>query len=113
MKTDFAIVGNMNVGKSTLFEWLSHRKVKKIMIPGINTTVKGRQIKGSIGNIYDTPGIHSIFSSYDSERASRDILLLPDTQKKIKGLVLVADAKITIAHPAKTYSVIPFLAITL
>ncbi len=93
MKTDFVIVGNMNVGKSTIFSWLSHTNVQNINIPGITLSVRKGKLKGLSGNIYDTPGIHSIFSSNEDERASRDIFLLPETRDSIKGLILVADAK--------------------
>ena len=92
-RTDYVLVGNMNVGKTTLFERLSGAASSSINIPGTTIRVKAGKIKGLNGKIYDTPGIHSIFSSNEDERASRDILLLPETHGHIRGLILVADAK--------------------
>ncbi|VEN74117.1 Magnetosome protein Mad17 involved in iron transport into magnetosomes Mad17-1 [Candidatus Desulfarcum epimagneticum] len=93
MKTDFVIVGNMNVGKSTLFGRLTQNNGGGVNIPGTTLSVKRGKIKGTDTTLYDTPGIHSIFSANEDERASRDILLLPDVRDRLHGLALVADAK--------------------
>ncbi|MCP3872328.1 MAG: ferrous iron transporter B [Desulfobacteraceae bacterium] len=92
-KSDYIVVGNMNVGKTTLFERLSGSESSSINIPGTTIRVKSRKIKGLNGKIYDTPGIFSIFSSNEDEKASRDILLVPAIHTHIRGLILVADAK--------------------
>jgi len=92
-KSGYVLVGNMNVGKTTLFERLSGAKSSSVNIPGTTIRVKSGKIKGVKGLIYDTPGIYSIFSSNEDERASRDILLIPETHHRIRGLILVADAK--------------------
>jgi len=93
MKKNFVIVGNMNVGKSTLFQGLTLTNGDSVNIPGTTLRVKGGRIKGSDITLYDTPGIHSIFSANEDERASRDIFLLPAIRENTNGLALVADAK--------------------
>ncbi|MCP4024018.1 MAG: ferrous iron transporter B [Desulfobacteraceae bacterium] len=93
MKQDFAIIGNMNVGKSTLFSDLSHSRSRSVNIPGITMSVKSGHLKGIEGYIYDTPGGHSIFSSNEDERATRDLLLIPGIRDNLKGIIFVVDAK--------------------
>ncbi|MBF0572209.1 MAG: ferrous iron transporter B [Desulfamplus sp.] len=92
-RTDYVILGNINAGKSTIFEHLTSVKSHATNIPGTTVDIKSGYIQGLGGTIYDTPGIYSIFSSNEDERASRDILLIPKTRKKVKGILLVADAK--------------------
>lgn len=92
-KTDYVLLGNMNVGKTTLFDRLSGAASSSLNIPGTTISVKAGKIKGLNGQIYDTPGTHSIFSSNEDERASRDILFLPEIHSHIRGLIIVADAK--------------------
>ena len=92
-KSAYVLVGNMNVGKTTLFERLSGSESSSVNIPGTTIRIKAGNIKGQKGQIYDTPGIYSIFSSNEDERASRDILLIPEIHHHIGGLILVADAK--------------------
>lgn len=90
---NYVIVGNMNVGKSTLFARIRGAKAASVNIPGITVSVKSGRIQSTGGKVFDTPGIHSIFSSNEDERASRDILLSPKLHDGEKGIILVADAK--------------------
>ena len=92
-RRDYVILGNINAGKSTLFEHLTNVKSHPTNIPGTTVAIKSGHIQRLDGNIYDTPGIYSIFSSNEDERASRDILLIPQTRNRLKGVVIVADAK--------------------
>ncbi|MBF0202551.1 MAG: 50S ribosome-binding GTPase [Desulfamplus sp.] len=91
--SDYVLLGNINAGKSTLFEHLSSGESNPANIPGTTVSIQCGNLKGIDGKIYDTPGIYSIFSSNEDERASRDILLIPQTRNRLKGLLLVADAK--------------------
>ncbi|MBF0204111.1 MAG: 50S ribosome-binding GTPase, partial [Desulfamplus sp.] len=93
-RTDYVILGNINAGKSTLFDRLTHSsKSHATNIPGTTVSITSGKIQGLDAQIYDTPGIYSIFSSNEDERASRDILLIPSTRNRLQGLILVADAK--------------------
>nr|MBF0221387.1 ferrous iron transporter B [Desulfobulbaceae bacterium] len=93
VQKNYVIVGNMNVGKSTLFARIRGVKAASVNIPGITVAVKSGRIKSTGARVFDTPGIHSIFSANEDERASRDILLSPKLQDAGKAIILVADAK--------------------
>lgn len=92
-KTGYVMLGNINTGKSTLFEHLVDLILPATDIPGASVSIKIGKIDGSEGVIYYTPGIYSMFSSNEDERASRDIIMIPRTRETIRGLILVADAK--------------------
>ncbi len=89
----YVIVGNMNVGKSTLFARLRGADAPGVNIPGTTISIRQARIKGCEDAIFDTPGIHSIFSSNEDERASRDIFLSSELEDKTPAIIVVADAK--------------------
>jgi ferrous iron transport protein B len=74
-KPGIAIVGNMNVGKSSLFSWLCETDTASMNFPGSTVFIESGQIKSLDATAYDTPGIFSIFSANEDEVVSRDILL--------------------------------------
>ncbi|MBW2608723.1 MAG: ferrous iron transporter B [Deltaproteobacteria bacterium] len=88
-----AIVGNMNVGKSTLFSIMCGGMTTSVNISGNTVSITAGHITGTDRDAFDTPGIFSIFSTNEDERASRDILLPHTTDYDIQGIILVADAK--------------------
>ncbi len=92
-KAGFAIIGSMNVGKSTLFSRMCGGKTTSINVPGSTVSIHAGSIKGTDMDAFDTPGIFSIFSDNEDARASRDILLPLTTDSHIQGIILVADAK--------------------
>jgi len=89
----FAIVGNMNVGKTCLFKALCGSNTHSINMPGSTVDVESGTIRGTDIRVLDTPGIYSIFSSNEEERICRDILLPGTAEGPITGIILVADAK--------------------
>ncbi len=88
-----AIVGNMNVGKTTLFNQMCGSKVRNVNYPGSTVSIVTAKIKGVKKYAFDTPGTCSIFSLNEDESVSRDILLSFRTKQKVEGAILVADAK--------------------
>jgi len=92
-KQGITIVGNMKVGKTSLFSRICGKETASINIPGNTVSIKTGRIKGTNMDAFDTPGIFSIFASNEDERASRDILLPHVTDYDIQGIVLMADAK--------------------
>ncbi|MDH3360037.1 MAG: ferrous iron transporter B, partial [Desulfobulbaceae bacterium] len=68
-------------------------EVENVNVPGSTVSIRKGRLKGGAATVYDTPGIHSIFSSNEDERVSRDILLSPGIQQERLGVILVADAK--------------------
>lgn len=92
-KQGITIVGNMNVGKTSLFSRICGKATMRINIPGNTVSIKAGRIKGTEMDAFDTPGICSIFSSNEDERASRDILLPHKIDYDMQGIILLADAK--------------------
>ena len=88
-----AIVGNMNVGKSSLFSWLSGKETAVKNFPGTTVSLTTGNIKSLDATLYDTPGIYSIFSANEDEMVSRDILLPQKNFDPVSSILLVADAK--------------------
>ena len=88
-----AIVGNMNVGKSSLFSWLSGKETDSKNFPGTTVSLTEGHIKSLNATVYDTPGILSIFSANEDEIVSRDLLLPQESFNQISTILLVADAK--------------------
>ena len=91
--TGIAVVGNMNVGKTTLFERMCKSKTESLNIPGNTVTVSSANIRGTDYVAYDTPGIYSIFTTNEDAQISRDIILQANGYCNIKGVIVVADAK--------------------
>ncbi len=88
-----AIAGNLNVGKSVLFDRLCGARSASVNVPGTTVSVRRGRIRGTAYDVYDTPGAYSIFSLNEDERASRDVLLPWDGSGGVDGILLVADAK--------------------
>ena len=88
-----AIVGNMNVGKSSLFSWLCDTDAASMNFPGTTVSIAAGHIKSLQAIAYDTPGIYSIFSANEDEVVSRDILLPHQSFAPVSSILLVADAK--------------------
>lgn len=88
-----AIVGNMNVGKTALFNALCGSNTHSSNVPGSTVSVASGAIRGTPFRALDTPGIYSIFSSNVEERVCRDVLLPDSAGGSIAGIILVADAK--------------------
>ena len=89
----FAIVGNMNVGKTCLFNALCGSNIHSINMSGSTVSIESGSIRGTAVHALDTPGIYSIFSSNEEERMCRDILLPGNADGAIAGIIVVADAK--------------------
>jgi len=92
-KLAIAIVGNMNVGKSSLFSRLCGTETASMNFPGTTVSITAGIIESLDATVYDTPGIYSIFSANEDEVVSRDILLPQKSFRPISTILLVADAK--------------------
>jgi len=89
----FALIGNMNVGKTLVFSSITTQKVKSVNLPGSTVTINSAPLRSEKGILYDTPGNVSIFSENEDERASREVLLSETVGSQINGIILMADAK--------------------
>ena len=85
------LLGNLNVGKTTLFNRVCGRRLKVANYPGTTISIgRGTFLEaGAQGHLIDTPGIDSMMPESEDEKISRDIVLneRPDT------LALIADGK--------------------
>jgi len=92
-KPGIVVVGNMNVGKTTLFARMCGRETTSANIPGSTVAINTGRIKGTDKYAFDTPGICSIFSDNEDEKASGNLLLPHKSDNDIQGILLMADAK--------------------
>jgi ferrous iron transport protein B len=88
-----AVLGNMKVGKTTLFDRMCSGKTELVSVPGIRVQVNTGRIKSSGRQVLDAPGIYSVFSASVDARVSRNILLPLKRDWGVEGIVLVADVK--------------------
>jgi ferrous iron transport protein B len=87
------LVGNMNVGTSTLFRQMCGDESFRFRFPGTTVFLKAGTVKGTTRQVFLAPGIYSVFSTNEDETIARDILLPVDNIVDIKKIVLMADAK--------------------
>ncbi len=88
-KLTFALAGNQNCGKTTLFNQLTGANQHVGNFPGVTVDRKGGAIKGRPDTeITDLPGIYSLSPYSDEERVSRRFIL----NEKPTGIINIADA---------------------
>ena len=85
----FALIGNQNCGKTTLFNQLTGSKQHVGNFPGVTVEEKHGEIIGHPGTVItDLPGIYSMSPYTSEELVSRDFLL----NTKPKGIINIVDA---------------------
>ncbi|MBQ9988414.1 MAG: ferrous iron transport protein B [Clostridia bacterium] len=85
----FALVGNQNCGKTTLFNALTGANQRVGNFPGVTVDQKAGDIKGvKDGTVVDLPGIYSIRPYTGEEVVARDFLL----NSKPDGIINILDA---------------------
>ena len=76
MKLTFALVGNQNCGKSTLFNYLTGSNQHVGNFPGVTVQKKeGILLKDKDITVIDLPGIYSLSPYTSEEIVTRDLLL--------------------------------------
>ena len=89
-KKHIFLIGPPNSGKTTLFNWLTGFKQKAINYPGSTVFLSVGELLEKyklFADVTDSPGLYSLFSQLESEKASRQSLF-----KKEQIVVLVLDA---------------------
>ena len=72
----FALVGNQNCGKTTLFNALTGSNQHVGNFPGVTVEQKSGEIKGRKNcSVVDLPGIYSLRPSTQEEIVSRDFII--------------------------------------
>ncbi|MDO5440362.1 MAG: ferrous iron transport protein B [Erysipelotrichaceae bacterium] len=86
---NFALVGNQNAGKTTLFNQLTGSNQHVGNFPGVTVDRKDGQIRNHKNTIVtDLPGIYSMSPYTNEELVSRDFVL----NEKPKGIINIVDA---------------------
>ena len=85
----FALVGNQNCGKTTLFNALTGSNQHVGNFPGVTVDQKTGEIRGEKGcSVVDLPGIYSLRPYTQEEIVSRDFIL----NQKPDGIINIVDA---------------------
>ena len=85
----FALVGNQNCGKTTLFNALTGSNQHVGNFPGVTVDQKPGEIRGEKGcSVVDLPGIYSLRPYTQEEIVSRDYIL----NQKPDGIINIVDA---------------------
>jgi len=90
-KGKVVLIGNPNVGKSVIFNYLTGKYVTVSNYPGTTVEVATGTIQthGRKLQVVDTPGVNSLIPMSEDEKVTRDILL----KEHPSSLVQVIDAK--------------------
>ena len=85
----FALVGNQNCGKTTLFNALTGSNQHVGNFPGVTVDRKFGEIKGQkAATVVDLPGIYSLRPYTQEEVVTRDFIL----NEKPDGIINIVDA---------------------
>jgi ferrous iron transport protein B len=91
LKEKLILIGNPNVGKSVIFNYLTGKYVTVSNYPGTTVEVSTGILsaRGKKFEVLDTPGVNSLIPMSEDEKVTRDILL----KEPKSHLVQVMDAK--------------------
>ncbi len=84
-----ALIGHPNVGKSTLFEALTGRRVVTANYPGTTVEVTWAGGRRLAGTVIDSPGLLTFPSRTEDEQATARVLL----DEPLQAMIQVGDAK--------------------
>ena len=90
-ESNYILIGNVNTGKSTIFNKLCHKNIKEGNYPGTTVSTSLSPILGG-GNgrlLIDTPGSNTIYAENEDELISKQIIL----DSKTQNIIFIADAK--------------------
>lgn len=91
----FALVGNPNCGKTSLFNRLTGARAKVANYPGVTVEKRSGPISGlsPAAELLDLPGTYSLFVTSPDEQVARDVILGKQTgEKRPDLLIAVLDA---------------------
>ena len=83
------LLGNLNVGKTSIFERLCRGTHHSLNYPGTPVWASSSKVSGTEYTLLDTPGIHSVFALSEDESIAWETILTATP----RILVVVADAK--------------------
>lgn len=90
-ESNYILVGNVNAGKSTIFNRLCRKNIKEGDYPGTTVSISLAPISGKDSNYFliDTPGSNTIYAENEDELISKQIIL----DSRASNIIFVADAK--------------------
>jgi ferrous iron transport protein B len=90
-ESSYVLIGNVNTGKSTIFNRLCRKNIREGNYPGTSVSVSLGPISGKDSNYFliDTPGSNTIYAENEDELISKQIIL----DSAASNIVFVADAK--------------------
>lgn len=88
IEVTFALAGNQNSGKTTLFNKLTGSNQHVGNFPGVTVDKKEGMIRGENASVVDLPGIYSLSPFSNEEIVTRDFLL----KAKPDGIINIVDA---------------------
>lgn len=73
----FALIGNPNCGKTSLFNRLTGARAKVANYPGVTVERRSGMVLGlsQLGELLDLPGTYSLFVTSPDEQVARDVIL--------------------------------------
>jgi ferrous iron transport protein B len=84
------IVGNLKVGKSTIFSWFTGKHRRRVIHSNNGVQLSSGPLGiGPFGRIVDAPGFHSLHDRSEDALVVRDLL----DRRQVGGVLLVLDAK--------------------
>jgi ferrous iron transport protein B len=84
------IVGNLKVGKSTIFSWFTGKHRRRVIHSNNGVQLSSGPLGiGPFGRIVDAPGFHSLHDRSEDAFVIRDLL----ARRQVGGVLLVLDAK--------------------
>ena len=88
VRLSFALVGNQNCGKTTLFNQLTGANQHVGNFPGVTVDRKDGVIKGTSATVTDLPGIYSMSPYTQEEIVTRNFVL----EENVNGIINIVDA---------------------
>ncbi len=82
------LVGNVNVGKSTIFNGLADKGQQEVICPGTSVSYYTATIRGSEDTLIDPPGVNSLIVGSEDEKVSRNLIF----NKRVGKIIQVLDA---------------------
>ncbi len=101
---NYLLVGNPNVGKTTVFNSLTNSVATVGNYSGVTVEKRIGKLINSNGNIIDLPGIYSLIPSSIDEGVSTKVLI----EKEFNGIINVVDVNSLVRHLHLTIQLIEF-----
>lgn len=90
-ESNYILIGNVNTGKSTIFNKLCRKNIKEGNYPGTTVSISLGPIFGEVNSrlLIDAPGSNTIYGENEDELISKRIIL----DSKTQNIIFIADAK--------------------